>query len=80
MSDTRQPPPDRRRPPTSSAAAPTPPVAGPPADGGQRQQPPLQEVLKGLDARELQSTSMFDLLFGPQAEGDARLSGRDTKR
>lgn len=29
-----------------------------------RQQPPLQEVLKGLDARELEGQTVFDQLFG----------------
>lgn len=37
----------------------------------QRAQPPLREVLKGLDARELEGPTVFDQLFGvpPQAEG-----------
>jgi hypothetical protein len=29
-----------------------------------RQQPPLQEVIRGLDARELQGETVFDQLFG----------------
>ncbi|OGA99419.1 MAG: hypothetical protein A3E25_17815 [Burkholderiales bacterium RIFCSPHIGHO2_12_FULL_69_20] len=31
----------------------------------QRQQPPLQEVINGLDARELEGETVFDQLFGP---------------
>jgi hypothetical protein len=30
-----------------------------------RQQPPLKEVMKGLDARELEGETVFDQLFGP---------------
>jgi hypothetical protein len=30
----------------------------------QRQQPPLQEVIHGLDARELEGETVFDQLFG----------------
>ena len=33
-----------------------------------RRQPPLREVLKGLDARELEGQTVFDQLFGPAAE------------
>ncbi len=33
-----------------------------------RRQPPLREVLKGLDARELEGETVFDQLFGPAAE------------
>lgn len=36
------------------SAAPSPP----------RTQPPLREVLKGLDARELEGETVFDQLFG----------------
>lgn len=36
------------------SAAPTPP----------RVQPPLREVLKGLDTRELEGETVFDQLFG----------------
>ncbi len=31
-----------------------------------RLQPPLKEVLKGLDARELEGETVFDQLFGPK--------------
>ena len=41
-----------------------------------RVQPPLREVLKGLDARELEGETLFDQLFGPQPEGDQRLAPR----
>lgn len=30
-----------------------------------REQPPLQEVLKGLETRELEGQTVFDQLFGP---------------
>jgi hypothetical protein len=30
----------------------------------QRPQPPLREVLKGLDSRELEGETVFDQLFG----------------
>jgi len=64
----------RRRP-----TAPTPsPAAGrewqPTEAGGllpespSRRQPPLREVLKGLDARELEGQTVFDQLFGPTAK------------
>jgi hypothetical protein len=33
-----------------------------------RLQPPLREVLKGLDARELEGQTVFDQHFGPAAE------------
>jgi hypothetical protein len=33
-----------------------------------RRQPPLREVLKGLDLRELEGQTVFDQLFGPAAE------------
>lgn len=38
-----------------------------------RVQPPLQEVLQGLDARELEGETVFDQLFGPRPGGDPRL-------
>ena len=38
-----------------------------------RIQPPLQEVLHGLDARELEGETLFDQLFGPQPDSDPRL-------
>jgi hypothetical protein len=47
-------------------------AAGP----GRRPQPPLREVLKGLDARELEGPTVFDQLFGPQPAGDPRLLRR----
>mgnify|MGYP000884487742 FL=1 len=80
MSDTRQPPSDDhgRQPGTASGAVL--PQATAAADTTRRHQPPLQEVLKGLDAREMESSSIFDQLFGPLAEGDPRLPGRDAKR
>ena len=37
----------------------------PPARPAPRQQPPLKEVLKGLDSRELEGQTVFDQLFGP---------------
>ena len=40
---------------------------------GTRVQPPLQEVLQGLDARELEGETVFDQLFGPRPGGDPRL-------
>lgn len=51
------------------------PLAAPAADG-RRPQPPLREVLKGLDARELEGPTIFDQLFGPQPQGDLRLPRR----
>jgi hypothetical protein len=39
-----------------------PPVAAP------RTQPPLKEVLKGLDSRELEGETVFDQLFGKPAQ------------
>ena len=51
-------------------AAPAPAIA---TQTGPREQPPLQEVLRGLDARELEGETVFDQLFGPQPEGDPRL-------
>jgi hypothetical protein len=53
-----------------AAPAPAPAIA---ARAGPRVQPPLQEVLRGLDARELEGETVFDQLFGPQPEGDPRL-------
>ena len=53
-----------------AAPAPAPALA---AKAGPRVQPPLQEVLRGLDARELEGETVFDQLFGPQPEGDPRL-------
>jgi len=43
---------------------------------GRRPQPPLQEVLKGLDSRELEGQTVFDQLFGPLPDGDPRLKPR----
>ena len=40
---------------------------------GTRVQPPLQEVLQGLDSRELEGETVFDQLFGPRPGGDPRL-------
>ncbi len=56
--------------PAAPAAA---PAGGPPRA---RVQPPLQEVLQGLDARELEGQTVFDQLFGPKPEGDPRLLPR----
>ncbi|HOB95551.1 MAG TPA: hypothetical protein PKL46_16015 [Aquabacterium sp.] len=42
------------------------PAAGP------RPQPPLREVLKGLDARELEGETVFDQLFGPLPQAAPR--------
>ncbi|MES2719019.1 MAG: hypothetical protein V4795_24885 [Pseudomonadota bacterium] len=39
---------------------------------GRRPQPPLQEVLQGLDSRELEGPTVFDQLFGPLPDGDPR--------
>lgn len=50
--------------------------AAPGATPGRRPQPPLQEVLKGLDSRELEGQTVFDQLFGPQPDGDPRLPRR----
>lgn len=49
------------------------PALPPTTDTHSRSQPPLQEVLKGLDARELEGQSVFDQLFGPLPDGDPRL-------
>ena len=49
-------------PATAPAGAPTSP----------RLLPPLQEVLQGLDTRELEGQTVFDQLFGPMPEGDPR--------
>ncbi len=44
--------------------APLPAPARPGVGPAARVQPPLQEVLKGLDARELEGETVFDQLFG----------------
>ena len=49
----------RGQPPTAAAAL---------LPGSRRRQPPLREVLKGLDARELEGETVFNQLFGPAAE------------
>jgi hypothetical protein len=54
----------------------TPGALAPPAAAGRRPQPPLREVLKGLDARELEGPTVFDQLFGPQQQGDPPLPRR----
>ena len=36
----------------------------PPPPAAPRPQPPLREVLKGLDVRELEGETVFDQLFG----------------
>ena len=76
-STTRPPFPDSRAwqrttPGGLPSAAPAPGRASAARDGP-RVQPPLQEVLRGLDARELEGETVFDQLFGPQPEGDPRL-------
>lgn len=52
----------------ATAPTPAPGAASPARDGdglpGRRHQPPLQEVLKGLEARELEGQTVFDALFG----------------
>lgn len=60
------------RPPTDPARAwqrTRPGDLTPPPPPAPRVQPPLREVLKGLDARELEGETVFDQLFGspPQA-------------
>ncbi len=49
----------------SSPLTPTPP----------RVQPPLREVLKGLDARELEGETVFDQLFGPELKPPSNRGG-----
>jgi hypothetical protein len=69
MSNTR-PPPDpgnpwqRTRPGTLPLPA---PLHAPP-----RVQPPLREMLKGLDVRELEGETVFDQLFGTAAAKPVR--------
>lgn len=59
---------DQRR--TSNAGrawqrtSPSPLAESPVVPASQRQQPPLQEVIRGLDARELEGETVFDQLFG----------------
>lgn len=55
-------------------AAPASAPAGAPT--GRRVQPPLQEVLQGLDTRELEGPTVFDQLFGPKPDGDPHRSPR----
>jgi hypothetical protein len=45
------------------------PRASDPPPAPQRPQPPLREVLKGLDARELEGETVFDQLFGLPPHG-----------
>lgn len=52
----------------TAGTAPTPPAPLP----GTRPQPPLQEVLKGLDSRELEGQTVFDQLFGTLPDGSSR--------
>ena len=77
MSTNRPPFPDSRawQRTTPGALAPAVPAAAPASAtrSGPRVQPPLQEVLRGLDARELEGETVFDQLFGPQPVGDPRL-------
>jgi hypothetical protein len=40
--------------------------------GSRRVQPPLREVLRGLDARELEGETVFDQLFGLNQPADAQ--------
>lgn len=39
-----------------------------PPPAAPRAQPPLREVIKGLDARELEGPTVFDQLFGTTPE------------
>ncbi len=55
---------------TQAGGLPLPSVAPAPP----RVQPPLREVLKGLDARELEGETVFDQLFGNL--GTAQRRGR----
>jgi hypothetical protein len=43
---------------------------------GQRPQPPLREVLRGLDARELEGETVFDQLFGSDHQAETRPTRR----
>jgi hypothetical protein len=43
---------------------------------GRRAQPPLREVLRGLDARELEGETVFDQLFGSHQPADPRPTRR----
>ena len=52
-------------PATSGSGQPTGPRYKPAAEAARRPQPPLKEVLKGLDTRELEGPTVFDQLFGP---------------
>ena len=58
----------------AAVTAPAPAPARAPT--GPRVQPPLQEVLQGLDTRELEGQTVFDQLFGPKPDGDPRLLPR----
>ncbi len=63
MTDPRSPP--LPVPATGRAGQPAGPPPKPAADTAPRPQPPLKEVLKGLDTRELEGPTVFDQLFGP---------------
>jgi hypothetical protein len=78
MSHTDRPFSDSRSAPRATPVArrPDAPAGGLDKPPGTRVQPPLQEVLKGLDARELEGETVFDQLFGPWPEGDPRMSPR----
>ena len=41
-----------------------------PLPSAPRAQPPLREVIKGLDARELEGETVFDQLFGATPKPD----------
>ena len=48
----------------ASALPPAPEPAAAPCDLSRRPLPPLQEVLAGLEARELEGQTVFDQFFG----------------
>lgn len=56
-------------------------LAPPPAPAAPRPQPPLREVIKGLDTRELDSQTVFDQLFGelPQTPNKPDKPGKADK-
>ncbi len=78
MSHPRRPFPDSRawQHTTPGALRPEAPAAGKATQPATRVQPPLQEVLQGLETRELEGETVFDQLFGPKPEGDPRLTRR----
>ncbi len=80
MSDAGHNPSDSRSQARQASAAPSPAGPSPAAPDAAatpapRVQPPLQEVLKGLDTRELEGETVFDQLFGPLPSGAQRPHG-----